>query len=240
VYKEKTMSAHAHVVPVDYAALDDHALVDLVRSGHREAFRHIMQRCNQRLFRVARAVLGEDSEAEDVLQESYMRAYDKLDSFRGDSTLLTWLTSIVLNEARGRLRKRHHMVGLEQVDAAPDDSHQIIQFPSKFGSEDPAVSAARAQIRHLLEHAIDELPEAFRTVYMMREVEECSVEETASLLDIKPETVKTRLHRARRQLRSSLQGQLATTMSEAFPFMGQRCARVTDAVMARLDAERTA
>jgi RNA polymerase sigma factor (sigma-70 family) len=239
VYKEKAMSAHAHVAPVDYAALDDHALVALVRDGHREAFRHIMQRCNQRLFRVARAVLGEDSEAEDVLQESYMRAYHKLDSFRGDSTLLTWLTSIVLNEARGRLRKRHSMVGLEQVDAAVDDTHQIIQFPSKFGSEDPAVSAARAQIRHLLEHAIDQLPEAFRTVYMMREVEECTVEETASLLDIKPETVKTRLHRARRLLRTSLQGTLASTMSEAFPFMGQRCARVADAVMARLDAEQT-
>jgi RNA polymerase sigma factor (sigma-70 family) len=231
------MSAHAHVAPVDYAALDDHALVAQVRDGHREAFRHIMQRCNQRLFRVARAVIGEDSEAEDVLQESYMRAYHKLDSFRGDSTLLTWLTSIVLNEARGRLRKRHTMVGLEQVDAAADDTHQIIQFPSKFGSEDPAVSAARAQIRRLLEHAIDELPESFRTVYMMREVEECSVEETASLLAIKPETVKTRLHRARRLLRTSLQGTLAATMSEAFPFMGQRCARVADAVMARLEAE---
>ena len=233
------MSAHAHLESVDYAALDDQALVDLVRGGRREAFRHIMQRCNQRLFRVARAVLGEDSEAEDVLQESYMSAYRKLDSFRGDSTLLTWMTSIVLNEARGRLRKRHHMVGLEQIDAAPDDTHQVIQFPSKFGSEDPAVSAARAQIRRLLEHAIDELPPAFRTVYMMREVEECSVEETASLLAIKPETVKTRLHRARRQLRASLQGTLAATMSEAFPFMGVRCARVTDAVMARLDAEQT-
>ncbi|WP_027485457.1 RNA polymerase sigma factor [Rhodanobacter sp. OR87] len=234
------MSAHAHVASVDYAALDDHALVAQVRAGHREAFRHIMQRCNQRLFRVARAVLGEDAEAEDVLQESYMRAYHKLDSFRGDSTLLTWLTSIVLNEARGRLRKRHTMVGLEQVDAAVEDTHQIIQFPSKFGSEDPAVSAARTQIRHLLEHAIDKLPEAFRTVYMMREVEECSVEETASLLAIKPETVKTRLHRARRLLRTSLQGTLAETMSGAFPFMGQRCARVTDAVMARLETEQSA
>ncbi len=231
------MSAHTHVAPVDYVALDDNALVELVRGGQREAFRHIMQRCNQRLFRIARSVIGEDSEAEDVLQESYMSAYRKLATFRGDSTLLTWLTSIVLNEARGRLRKRHHMVGLEQIDAAPDDTHQVIQFPSKFGSEDPAVSAARAQIRHLLEHAIDELPPAFRTVYMMREVEECSVEETANLLEIKPETVKTRLHRARRLLRTSLQGTLAATMSEAFPFMGQRCARVSAAVMARLDAE---
>ena len=229
------MSLHAPAAPVDYAALDDHALVALVRGGQREAFRHIMQRCNQRLFRIARSVVGDDAEAEDVLQESYLRAYDKLDSFRGDAALLTWLTSIVLNEARGRLRKRHAMVGLEQLDAAPLDTHQVIQFPSRFGSEDPAASAARAQIRHLLEHAIDELPEAFRTVYVMREIEECTVEETASQLAIKPETVKTRLHRARRLLRTSLQGTLAATMSEAFPFMGQRCARMIEAVMARLE-----
>jgi RNA polymerase sigma-70 factor (ECF subfamily) len=231
------MPIHARVAPVDYAALDDHALVALVRGGEREAFRHIMQRCNQRLFRVARAVIGEDSEAEDVLQDSYTRAYHKLDSFRGDSTLLTWLTTIVLNEARGRLRKRRTLVGLEQVDAASDDTHQILQFPSKYGSEDPAASAARAEIRHLLEHAIDKLPPAFRIVYMLREVEECSVEETASQLAVKPETVKTRLHRARRLLRLALRDRLADTLGEAFPFMGQRCARVTNAVMAQLDAE---
>ena len=231
------MPIQARASSVDYASLDDAALVALVRSGERQAFRHIMQRCNQRLFRVARAVIGEDSEAEDVLQESYMRAYHKLDSFRGDSTLLTWLTSIVLNEARGRLRKRHTMVGLEQVDAASDDTHQVIQFPSKYGSEDPAASAARSQIRHLLEQAIDGLPPAFRIVYMMREVEEFSVEETASQLGVKAETVKTRLHRARRLLRLALHDRLACSLGEAFPFMGKRCARVSDAVMARLDAE---
>jgi RNA polymerase sigma factor (sigma-70 family) len=231
------MTAPVKLAPVDYAALDDNALVALVRNGHREAFGHIMQRCNQRLFRIARSVIGEDSEAEDVLQEAYMRAYRKLDSFRGDSTLLTWLTSIVLNEARGRLRRRHRMVGLDQIDAAPDDTHQIIRFPSKFGSEDPAASAARVQIRHLLEQAIDALPESFRLVYVMREIEEYTMEETASQLGIRPETVKTRLHRARRLLRVSLEGTLASTMSSAFPFMGRRCARVTAAVMARLNAE---
>ena len=234
------MPVAARVVPVDYASLDDRALVELVRSGKREAFRHIMQRCNQRLFRVARAVIGEDSEAEDVLQESYMRAYHKLDSFRGDSSLSTWLTTIVLNEARGRLRKRHPTVGLEQIDAMPADSHQVVPFPSKFGSEDPAASAARAEIRHLLENAIDKLPPDFRIVYMLREVEECSVEETANQLGIKTQTVKTRLHRARRLLRSMLQDRLANTLGEAFPFMGRRCARVSDAVMAQLDAEASA
>jgi len=225
-------------VPIpDYAALDDAALVALVRQGRRDAFRHIMQRCNQRLFRVARAVLGDDAEAEDALQESYLRAYRKLADFRGDAALLTWLTSIVLNEARGRLRKRRTMVGLDQVDEAPMDTPQIIPFPSRYGSEDPAVDAARLQVRRLLEQAIDQLPEAFRTVYMLRDVEQCTVEETAAQLAIKPETVKTRLHRARRQLRATLHGTLAATLGDAFPFMGQRCARVTEAVMARLDAD---
>jgi len=231
------MSASPHAVAVDYAALDDAALVALVRGGQQGAFRHIMQRCNQRLFRVARSVLGEDAEAEDVLQESYLRAYRKLDTFRGESSLLTWLTSIVLNEARGRLRRRHNMVGLEKIDESPMDTHQIVQFPSRFGSEDPAVSAARLQLRHLLEQAIDALPPAFRTVYMLRDVEECSVEETATQLAIKPETVKTRLHRARRLLRHSLHGSVAASLGDAFPFMGERCARVTEAVMARLAAE---
>jgi len=231
------MSASLHAVAVDYTALDDAALVALVRGGQQDAFRHIMQRCNQRLFRIARSVLGEDAEAEDVLQESYLRAYRKLDTFRGESSLLTWLTSIVLNEARGRLRKRHLMVGLEKIDESPMDTHQIVQFPSRFGSEDPAVSAARTQIRHLLEHAIDALPPAFRTVYMLREVEECSVEETATQLAIKPETVKTRLHRARRLLRRSLHGSVAASLADAFPFMGVRCARVTEAVMAQLAPE---
>ena len=230
------MSARPTDVALDFTSLDDHELVAQVLAGHRNAFRQIMQRCNQRLFRIARSVVGEDSEAEDVLQESYMHAYRKLDTFRGDAALLTWLTSIVLNEARGRLRKRHPMVGLEQIDLVAEDN-RIVAFPSKFGSEDPAVGAARAQIRHLLEAAISDLPPAFRTVYMMREVEECSVEETAALLDLKPQTVKTRLFRARRQLRVSLESALATTLTDAFPFMGERCARLSDAVMALLENE---
>lgn len=229
------MLQHAPATAADFAKLDDHALVAQVLAGHREAFRHIMQRCNQRLYRVARSVVGNDAEAEDVLQEAYLQAYRKLDTFRGDAALLTWLTSIVLNAARGRLRKRHTMVDLDQVDIAQQDSH-IVAFPSRFGSEDPAVGAGRAQIRHLLEQAIDRLPPAFRTVYILREVEELSVDETAAQLDIKPETVKTRLFRARRQLRSALKDTLASTVTDTYPFMGERCARVTEAVMAELES----
>ena len=124
------------------------------------------------------------------------------------------------------------------IETAQHDDHRVIAFPSRFGSEDPAAAAARAQVRRLLEGAIDALPEPFRIVFIMRDVEGCSVEETASSLEIRAETVKTRLHRARRLLRAALQDSLAATLGDAFPFLGPRCARMTEAVLARLDGMR--
>jgi RNA polymerase sigma-70 factor (ECF subfamily) len=218
---------------VDYAALDDQALAARVQGGDREAFRHIMKRCNQRLFRAARAVVGSDAEAEDVVQEAYVDAYAKIDGFRGEASLLTWLTRIVLNEAYGRLRKRHATVDVDQIEAAQLEPGNVIAFPTNAGT-DPAASLQREQVRRLLERAIDELPEPFRVVYILREIEECSVEDTALALDLKPETVKTRLFRARRLLRAALHDQLASTMGEAFPFLGPRCDRITEAVMRRI------
>ena len=222
---------------VDHARLDEAELVRLAQAGDGEAFRAIMQRGNQRLFRVARGVVRDDGEAEDVLQEAYVRAFAAIGGFRGEAGVMTWLTRIVLNEARGRLRKRRPMVGLEQIEAAQMDGAQVIPFPNAFGSTSPEADAARAQIRGLIEHAVDDLPEAFRIVFIMRDIEECSIEETAANLDLKPETVKTRLHRARRLLREALDARLANTMAEAFPFMGARCYRITEAVLARLTAE---
>ena len=163
-----------------------------------------------------------------------MHAFAKLDTFRGESSVLTWMTRIVLNEAYGRLRKARPTIGMEQLDIASTGDSSVIPFPSKFGLEDPAATASRAQMRHLLEQAVSDLPEAFRLVFIMREIEECTTEETAQALGLRPETVKTRLHRARRQLRAALQDTLRSSLVEAFPFMGVRCARVTDAVMARL------
>ena len=218
---------------IDYAALDLPGLVDLARSGHREAFRHLMQRCNQRLFRTARAVLNDDAEAEDALQEAYLHAFNGLQGFRGEAAVTTWLTRIVLNECYRRLRKRHPTVELEQAEAAHGDA-RILQFPTRFGMEDPASSVTRAQVRALIESAIAALPEPFRVVFMLRDVEECSVEETAEALGIRAETVKTRLHRARRQLRVALQESLQSSLDGAFPFLGTRCGRLTDAVMQRL------
>jgi RNA polymerase sigma-70 factor (ECF subfamily) len=220
----------------DYAALDEAALVHEVLHGDREAFRHVMQRSNQRLFRVARAVVNDEAEAEDVVQEAYVHAYEKLTAFRGDASLLTWLTRIVLNEAYGRLRRRRPMVDVDRADAVQPEANRVLAFPSKFGSEDPAASAARGQIRRVVEHAIEELPEPFRIVFIMREIEECSVEETALALELRAETVKTRLHRARRLLRAALHDTLSATLSDAFPFLGPRCDRMTAAVLARLDA----
>ncbi|MEO6226361.1 MAG: RNA polymerase sigma factor [Thermomonas sp.] len=220
---------------IDYAALQDDALVLRVQSGDRQAFRHIMQRCNQRLFRIARGVVNNDAEAEDVVQAAYVHAYGKLSTFRGDAALLTWLTRIVLNEAYGRLRQQRPTVAIEQLEMVQADGCQVIPFPSKFGSEDPASIASRAQIRTLLEHAIEDLPEPFRIVFVMREIEQCSVEETSVALGLRAETVKTRLHRARRLLRAALHDSLAATLSDAFSFLGPRCERMTNAVLARLD-----
>ena len=232
--KEMPVQTTRNTTAVEFGALDDIALVDLARAGYRGAFRHIMQRCNQRLFRVARSVLRDDFEAEDAVQEAYTHAFAALDSFRGDASLLTWLTRIVLNEAHGRIRKRRDTVAVDQVDVAATDESRVIPFPPRFGGEDPAAGAARAEIRRLLEHAIDELPEAFRLVFILRELEGCTIEETAGQLGIREETVKTRLFRARRQLRATLEDTLAPSLTGAFPFLGPRCARMTERVLARL------
>jgi RNA polymerase sigma-70 factor (ECF subfamily) len=230
------MARSDKTLAIDYEGLDDAALVGLVQGGDREAFRQVMRRSNQRLFRVARGVMNDDAEAEDVVQEAYVHAYEKLATFRGDASLLTWLTRIVLNEAYGRLRQQRHTVDIDQIEVAQADSGRVVAFPAKFGNEDPLVSAARDQIRRLVERAVDGLPEPFRIVFVMREIEECTVEETAASLDLKAETVKTRLHRARRLLRAALHDTLSTSLGDAFPFLGPRCDRVTESVMQRLEA----
>lgn len=223
---------------LDYASLEDVALVGLVQNGDRDAFHHIMRRCNQCLFRVARGVVVDDAEAEDIVQEAYVHAFEKLATFRGEASLLTWLTRIVLNEAYGRLRQRRLTVNVEKIEGSQTDAGRVIAFPAKFGSEDPAAAAARQQVRKLIEDAIDGLPEPFRIVFVMREIEECTVEETASSLELRSETVKTRLHRARRLLRAALQDTLSATFTDAFPFLGSRCDRMTHAVLERLDMEK--
>ena len=126
---------------------------------------------------------------------------------------------------------------IERFDAAANEPARVLPFPNRFGGEDPVAAAAREQIRRLLEHAVDELPEAFRMVFVLREIEGCSVEETAQMLGLRGETVKTRLHRARRLLRGALHDNVASALGDAFPVLGARCERMTEAVLARLAAQ---
>lgn len=223
--------------PTYPTGLDDDELVRRAQRGERESFRAIMTRSNQRLFRVARSIVRDDHEAEDVLQEAYLRAFRAIAGFRGEATILTWLTRIVVNEARGRLRRQRDMVGVDQIETAQRTGAQVIPFPSavNFGATESAVESAH--IRRLVEAAIDDLPDTFRTVFMLRDVDGCSIEETAATLGVRPETVKTRLHRARRMLRETLDQRLKATLSDAFSFLGTACQAITEAVLQRLEAE---
>lgn len=228
------MAGSQQALALDYEAISEHELVGYARSGHQDAFRVIMQRCNQRLFRIARGVVRDDVEAEDVLQEAYTRAFENLDRFRQESSIFTWLTSVTLNEARGRLRKRRATVGIDAIEAAQQSGAEIIMLNSAAASENPESSAARSQMRLLIEQALDGLPEPFRIVFIMREMEELSVEETAAYLGLPAATVKTRLHRARRLLRQGLNERFDAAVTEAFPFLGALCHRLTSQVLARL------
>jgi RNA polymerase sigma factor (sigma-70 family) len=213
--------------PIDYDSLSDEALLALLRGCDSRAFRAVMTRNNQRLFRTARAFMHSDADAEDVVQEAYVCAFEQLGSFRGEAALSTWLVRIVVNQARQRLRNQKHQVAIDTLDQ-PAGSGVILTFPA---AEDPSMTAARAELRHLLEDAIDGLPPGFRTVFVLREIEECTIEETAAALGIRPETVKTRLHRARRFIRTHLEQRVAASLKDAFHFQGVRCARITERVL---------
>jgi RNA polymerase sigma-70 factor, ECF subfamily len=217
----------------DPDVLGDAQLVQLAQQRDGAAFRTIMQRHNRRLYRMARAVVLNDSEAEDVVQEAYVRAFTGLDQFRGDSSLATWLSRIVLNEAMGRLRRHRPTVDLGTIENQPPSQAQIIPFPAP--QLDPERTMAQREIQRLVEQAIDDLPEVFRVVLVARVIEEMSIEETAELFGLRAETVKTRLHRARALLKEALSKHVDSTLTDAFPFEGQRCERMTSAVFQRLD-----
>ncbi|QEL26492.1 RNA polymerase sigma factor [Bosea sp. F3-2] len=198
-----------------------------------DAFRMIMRAHNQRLYRIARGVIRNDAEAEDVVQESYVRAFTHLESFRGESSLATWLSRIVINEALGRLRRNRQTAALTRA-SDPGEAAQIIPFPGNTACDDPERTMAQRQILQFVERATDNLPGVYRSVFMARVIEGLSIEETAELLGIRPETVKTRLHRARLLLRRELDEQIGPVLLDAFPFAGRRCERLTAAVMKRL------
>jgi RNA polymerase sigma-70 factor (ECF subfamily) len=214
-------------------ALSDDDLVDLARGRDELAVRVITKRYNRRLFRIARSILRNDAEAEDVVQETYVRAFTGLDLFRGDAAFGTWLTRIAVNEALGRLRRRRPTVDWESYSENRTTA-QVIDFPASAHSKDPEQAMAQGEVREILERAIDELPDAFRAVFVARLIEDMSIEETADLFGLKPETVKTRLHRARTLLREELDKRLGPMLTSTFPFDGARCDRMTDAVVSRV------
>jgi|SRR5579884_1626796 len=213
---------------------DEAELVGRARSGDEAAVRALIRQNNRRLFRIARSIVRDDSEAEDVVQEGYVRAFTHLAHFRGNSAFSTWLTRIVMNEAYGRLRRRRLTASWKGGEATDAVAAQIIPFPSYASPSDPERTMAQREINRILERAIDALPAPFRLVLVARLVEEMSVEATAELLGLRQETVKTRLHRARRLLRADLERQVGPLLMEVFPFAGARCERMADTVMARL------
>jgi len=207
----------------------DDALVPRILAGESALFERIMRRHNQRVFRAARAILNDDAEAEDVMQETYTRAFAHLGQFRGEAQLGTWLVRIAVHEAFARVRRRRRLAPLP-----PDDDVETLPMPDRPMPIDPEREANNAELRRLLERAIDELPETYRTVFVLREVEGLSTATTAECLGVSEEVVKTRLSRARLRLRDGLYERAGAQASSAFTFGAERCDRVVAAVLTRL------
>ena len=220
------------------ASGDDAALARLAAQGDQDAFARIMRRYNQRLYRLAVSVMGDASEAEDVLQESYVRAFYAFATYSGAGSLGAWLGRIVRNEAIDRVRSRDSRRSHVAIEAELGDPGQqpVVEETNVMTDVviDPEALAANAELRRLLERAIQRLPEQFRTAFVLREVEGLSVEETAEYLSIPPATVKTRDHRARNLLRGYLSENIDATIPQTFPFLGARCDRIVERVLARL------
>ena len=216
-----------------HGALVESALVRLAAQGDADAFAAIMRTHNRPLFRVARAILKDDAEAEDALQEAYIRAYRSLSTYRGEAQLSTWLARVVVNEALMRLRKRERRNSIVPLQPGVDlQDANVMEIESKM--ENPENAARRAEVRRLLEARIDALPDVYRAVFMLRAVEEYSVEETAAILDVPEATVRTRFFRARSLLREGLASEVDMASGEAFGFAGERCDRIVASVLARL------
>jgi RNA polymerase sigma-70 factor (ECF subfamily) len=217
--------------------LSDKEMAERIAAGDTAAFRSVMTRHNQSLFRAARSILRDDAEAEDAVQEGYLLAYGAMGSFRGDARLSTWLMRIIVNEALGRSRKNKRTAEVIVLDSTFDEDAPAAQTTMTDNPEhQPERMAVRAETRRLIEARIDALPDAFRTVFVLRAVQEMSVEEVAASLSIPEATVRTRFFRARALLRESLSREMDHALEEAFAFAGERCNRITERVLARIAA----
>jgi RNA polymerase sigma factor (sigma-70 family) len=217
---------------------DDSSLARRIAQRDERAFEALMRRHNRLLYRLARSILKDDAEAEDAVQETYFAAYRNIAAFRGGAKLSTWLARIVINEAYARLRKRKRavVVSLESAQAGgvcESYSKEEETMASEM-ADGPEAAALRAELRRLLERRIDALPEQFRVVFILRDVEELSVEETAECLEVPASTVRTRAFRARALLRESLSREFDAAAVEAFGFAGERCDRIVENVLERV------
>jgi RNA polymerase sigma-70 factor (ECF subfamily) len=207
----------------------DEEIVDRVRAGETALYEIIMRRYNQRLYRVARAILRDDSEAEDVMQDAYVRAYQHLHQFARRAPFSAWLTRIAVHEALARVRHRNRV---QQINDGEHEGEFVMNLAEP--SFNPEQTASAVELGHLLEEALLALPDQSRAVVMLRDVEELSTEETAGALEISEDNVKVRLHRGRALLRSWLLQRVGAKAKDAFPFMGARCDRVVQNVFAQL------
>jgi RNA polymerase sigma-70 factor (ECF subfamily) len=210
--------------------LSDEEVVTRVLAGETGMFEIIMRRHNQRLYRVARAILRNDGEAEDVMQDAYVRAYEHLDQFAGRAKFSTWLTRIAVHEALARQHRGNRYQELEPISEREGDP--MDRFASL--APDPEQQASNSEIRSLLEEAVEKLPDAYRTIFMLRDIEEMSTTDAADVLEITEENVKVRLHRARALLRKSLYARAGMERKEAFNFHAVRCDRVVKNVFERI------
>jgi len=210
--------------------MSDEEVVRRVRAGETALFEVIMRRYNQRLFRVTRSILGNDDEAEDVTQDAYVRAYMHLDQFEGRARFSTWLAKIAVHEALARLRARQRLVEIDASGSVEDTMNLESRTPS------PEQELLTHTTRILLEGAVDSLPAAYRSVFMMREVEGLSTAETAVCLDLSEILVKVRLHRARSLLRKRIYAQTGAASAGAFQFLGVRCDRMVSTVLERIQS----
>jgi len=209
--------------------LTDDDIIEGIKAGNTSLYELIMRRYNQRLYRVTRSILRDDGEVEDVIQETYVRAYQHLDQFAGIAPFSTWLTRIAVNEALRRLRLRGRNQQFEESEQDEEGLMTILET-----SPNPEQRASIAELGQLLEAAVLDLPDQYRTVVMLRDIEELSTLETAEALELTEENVKVRLHRGRSMMRHWLFLRAGESAKTAFPFMGERCDRVVVSVYARL------
>lgn len=208
----------------------ENELVRLAKQGHETAVREIIRRLNPRLFRIARGIMDNDAEAEEIVQETYLIAFSRIGEFRGDAALSTWATKIALNAARMRLRKRHPT---EEYDSVSEEFHQeasVIEFPGSR-QRSPENEHGVAQFGEWVETAVSELPSNLRVVFVLREAEGMALADIALDLGITVMTVKTRLFRARRHLKSLLESRIKGGFETVYPFDGDRCAHMADSVV---------